>query len=56
MPAKSDEQKAKDILRKRERAQKGLEEGMKDPDELREDRQDKIDDSALAIGIGLKGR
>jgi hypothetical protein len=56
MPAKSEEQKAKEILRKRDRARKGLKEGMKDPDERREDRQDKIGDSALAIDIGLKRR
>jgi hypothetical protein len=56
MPAKSDEQKAKEVLRKRDRAGKGLREGMKDPEERREDRQDEIGDSALAMNIGLKRR
>ncbi len=56
MPAKSEEQKAREILRKRDRARKGLKEGMKDPQERREDRQDELGDSAVAMNIGLKRR
>ena len=54
---KTEREKAEAILKKRERARKGFaetdDEG-KDPLAEQENREEKIADSGLAVGIGLK--
>jgi hypothetical protein len=54
MPRKTEEAKAQEVLRKRENARKGLKDGMKTPEERREEKQEKIGDAGLALEIGLK--
>lgn len=54
---KTDKEKAEEILKKRELARKGLAEHPDDgtdPFEEQEDRQEKIADAGLAVGIGLR--
>ena len=54
---KTEREKAEEILKKRERARKGFaetdDEG-KDPLAEQENREEKIADSGLAVGLGLK--
>ena len=55
MPNKSEEAKAKEILKKRERARKGFREGAPtDAQEKRKQRMQKVGDGALALDLGLK--
>jgi glutamate synthase domain-containing protein 3 len=55
MPKKSEEAKAKEILKKRERARKGFREGAPtDAQEKRKQRMQKVGDGALALDLGLK--
>ncbi|MGH6923512.1 MAG: hypothetical protein ACRED5_07205 [Propylenella sp.] len=55
MPGKTDKEKAKEILEKRDRARKGFrEDAPKDAAEKKKERMEKIGDSALALDLGLK--
>jgi hypothetical protein len=57
MEAKTDKEKAEEILKKRERARKGFAEHPddgRDPLEEQEEREEKIADSGLALGLGMK--
>jgi hypothetical protein len=54
---KSEKEKAEEILKKREQARKGLAEHKdegKDTIEEQEEREEKVADTALAVGLGLK--
>jgi hypothetical protein len=54
---KTEKEKAEEILKKRERARKGLAEHSdegKDPFKEQEKREEKIADAGLAVGLGLK--
>jgi hypothetical protein len=54
---KSEKEKAEEILKKREKARKGFAEHKdegKDTIEEQEDREEKVADAALAVGLGLK--
>lgn len=54
---KSEKEKAEEILKKRENARKGLAEHKdegEDTLEEQEERQKKIADASLAVGLGLK--
>jgi hypothetical protein len=54
---KSEKEKAKAVLKKRERARKGFAEHPqdgRDPLEKQEERQDRIADTGLAVGLGVK--
>jgi hypothetical protein len=54
---KTDEEKAKEILKKRERARKGFaetnDEGQ-DPLKNQDKREEKIADNGLVLGLGMK--
>jgi hypothetical protein len=54
---KSEKEKAEEILKKRERARKGLAEHKDEGEytlEEQEEREEKIADAGLALGLGLK--
>lgn len=54
---KTEKEKAEEILRKRELARKGLAEHKddgRDPIEEQEEREEKIADAGLALGLGMK--
>jgi hypothetical protein len=57
MQPMNDKEKAEEILKKRERARKGFAEHPddgRDPLEKQEDREEKIADAGLAVGLGMK--
>ncbi len=54
---KSEEEKAKEVLKKRELARKGFSEQAddgRDPLEEQEEQSENLQDTGLAVGIGLK--
>jgi hypothetical protein len=54
---KSDKEKAEEILKKREMARKGLAEHKDEGEDTageQEEREEKIADAGLAVGLGLK--
>ena len=54
---KSEKEKAEEILKKREKARKGFAEHKdegEDTVEEQEERQEKVADAGLALGLGLK--
>lgn len=54
---KSEQEKAREILKKRERARKGFTETNdrgEDPLEKQEEQADKVAQSGLALGLGMK--
>ena len=54
---KSDDEKAQEIQKKRDMARKGLAEHPddgRDPLEKQDDREEKVEDAGLALGVGMK--
>ena len=54
---KSEDEKAKEVLRKRDLARKGLSEQSDrgtDPLEEQDNREETVEDAGLAVGVGLR--